>query len=104
MKRNAAIQPEGQGRSLFNRLFPVNPDLAVKSIFGIWGAYFLFASGRFLYVAQNNADALFFQRILMTVICITFTWLLYRLLIAVGGRGMGPAMFMLSLPTMIFAN
>ncbi len=104
MKSNSATQPVGQARSLFSRLFPVNPDLAVKSIFGVWGAYFLFVSSRFLYMTQNNADALFFQRILMTSICITVTWLLYRLLIVVGGRGMGPAIFMLSFPTMILAN
>ena len=62
--------------SLLDRLFPVNQGLAIKSMFGIWGAYFLFVTSRFLYMTQNNPDALFFQRILMTSVCITFTWLL----------------------------
>jgi two-component system LytT family sensor kinase len=91
-------------RSLLDRLFPVNQGLAIKSMFGIWGAYFLFVSGRFLYRTQENADALFFQRILMTSVCITVTWLLYRLLIAVRRNGMGAAIFMLTLPTIILAN
>ncbi len=108
MKPHSAIRPaqhaDGRKPSLFNRLFPVNRDLAIKSIFGVWGAYFLFATSRFFYVTQANADALFVQRILMTSICITFTWLLYRLLIAVRSSGMGAAIFMLTLPTMILAN
>lgn len=108
MKPDSAIRPaqqaEAQTSSLFNRLFPVNRDLAIKSIFGVWTAYFLFATSRFLYVTQSHADALFVQRILMTSICITFTWMLYRLLIAVRRNGMGAAIFMLSLPTMILAN
>tara|TARA_R110000850_G_scaffold30238_2_gene83457 strand:- start:7122 stop:8297 length:1176 start_codon:yes stop_codon:yes gene_type:complete len=90
--------------SLFDRLFPVNRDLAIKSIFGVWGAYFLFVTSRFLYVTQANVEALFLQRILMTSICITLTWMLYRLLVAVRGSGMGAAIFMLSLPTIILAN
>ena len=108
MKPEPAIRPahhaEATAPSLFNRLFPVNRDLAIKSIFGVWGAYFLFVTSRFLYVAQTNVDSLFVQRILMTSICITFTWLLYRLLVAVRGSGMGAAIFMLTLPTMILAN
>ena len=99
-----ARQTGAKTASLFNRLFPVNRDLAVKSIFGVWGAYFLFVSSRILYLTQNNADALLVQRIIMTSICITFTWLLYRLLIAVRGHGMAAAIFMLTLPTMILAN
>lgn len=83
MKPDSSIRParnaEAQKPSLFNRLFPVNRDLAIKSIFGVWSAYFLFVTSRVLYVPQTNADALFVQRILMTSICITFTWLLYRL-------------------------
>ncbi len=99
-----AQNAERRTLSLFSRLFPVNRDLAIKSIFGIWSAYFLFVSSRILYVPEMNADALFLQRILMTIICITFTWMLYRLLIAVRCKGMGAAIFMLSLPTMILAN
>ena len=91
-------------RSLLDRLFPVNQGLAIKSMFGIWGAYFLFVTSRFLYRVQENADALFFQRILMTSVCITVTWLLYRLLIAVRRNGMRAAIFMLTLPTIILAN
>ncbi len=90
--------------SLLDRLFPVNQGLAIKSMFGIWGAYFLFVTGRFLYMTQSNADVLFVQRILMTSICITFTWLLYRLLVAVRNSGMGAAIFILFLPTLILAN
>jgi hypothetical protein len=108
VKPDSAIRPaqhaEARTVSLFNRLFPVNRDLAIKSIFGVWGAYFLFVTSRVLYVTQANADALFVQRILMTSICIAFTWLLYRLLIAVRSSGMGAAIFMLALPTMILAN
>ncbi len=91
-------------RSVLDRLFPVNQAMAIKSMFGIWGAYFLFVTSRFLYRMQENADALFFQRILMTSVCITVTWLLYRLLVAVRRNGMGAAIFMLTLPTMILAN
>ena len=108
MKPDPVNQPaqsaEARTASLFNWLFPINSDLAIKSIFGVWGAYFLFVTSRFLYMTQENADALFVQRILMTSICITFTWLLYRLLIAVRSSGMGAAIFMLTLPTMILAN
>ncbi len=108
MKPGFAILPaqkaEAGKASLFNRLFPVNRDLAIKSIFGVWGLYFLFVSSRFLYLPQPNADALFFQRMLMTSICITLTWMLYRLLIVVRGSGMGAAIFMLGLPTIILAN
>lgn len=95
---------EAATTSLFHRLFPVNRDIAIKSIFGVWGAYFVFVTSRFLYVVQGNVDALFVQRILMTSICITSTWLLYRLLIAVRGRGMKSAIFMLTLPTVVLAN
>lgn len=108
MKLESAIRPADPAKprtaSLFHRLFPVNRDLAIKSIFGVWSAYFLFVTSRFLYVTQTNADALFFQRILMTSICITCTWILYRLLIAVRSGGMGAAIFMLVLPAMILAN
>lgn len=108
MKPAPIIRPaqpaEIRTASLFNRLFPVNRNLAIKSIFGVWGAYFLFETGRLLYVSNSNAEALFVQRILMTIICITFTWLLYRMLIAVRSGGMGAAIFMLVLPTMILAN
>ncbi|MGB5724969.1 MAG: hypothetical protein WBM39_11200, partial [Parasphingorhabdus sp.] len=90
-------------RSLLDRLFPVNQGLAIKSMFGIWGAYFVFVTSRVLYRTQDNADALFFQRILMTSVCIAVTWLLYRLLIAVRRNGMGTAIFMLTLPTIILA-
>lgn len=95
---------EAQSSSLLDWLFPVNQALAIKSMFGIWGAYFLFVSSRILYMAHSNADALFVQRILMTSVCIVFTWLLYRLLVAVRRSGMGAAIFMLTLPTMILAN
>jgi two-component system LytT family sensor kinase len=101
--RPAQKAPAGKV-SLFNRLFPVNRDIAIKSIFGIWGAYFLFVTSRFLYMTQSNVEALFVQRILMTSICIAFTWMLYRLLIAVRSSGIGAAIFMLSLPTIILAN
>tara|TARA_R110002020_G_scaffold31266_1_gene97705 strand:+ start:861 stop:2024 length:1164 start_codon:yes stop_codon:yes gene_type:complete len=101
--RPAQKAPAGKV-SLFNRLFPVNRDIAIKSIFGIWGAYFLFVTSRFLYMTQGNVEALFVQRILMTSICIAFTWMLYRLLIAVRSSGIGAAIFMLSLPTIILAN
>tara|TARA_R110000851_G_scaffold302658_1_gene459942 strand:- start:3491 stop:4654 length:1164 start_codon:yes stop_codon:yes gene_type:complete len=101
--RPAQKAPAGKV-SLFNRLFPVNRDIAIKSIFGIWGAYFLFVTSRFLYMTQGNVEALFVQRILMTSICIAFTWMLYRLLIAVRSSGIGGAIFMLSLPTIILAN
>jgi len=101
--RPAQKAPAGKV-SLFNRLFPVNRDIAIKSIFGIWGAYFLFVTSRFLYMTQANVEALFVQRILMTSICIAFTWMLYRLLIAVRSSGIGAAIFMLSLPTIILAN
>ncbi|MEH6790104.1 sensor histidine kinase [Parasphingorhabdus sp.] len=100
----AVPSAEAGKASFFNRLFPVNRDLATKSIFGVWGGYLLFASSRFLYVAHANADALLVQRVLMTSICIAATWLLYRLLIAVRGSGMGAAIFMLTVPTMILAN
>ncbi|MGB5485513.1 sensor histidine kinase [Parasphingorhabdus sp.] len=90
-------------RSLLDRLFPVNQGLAIKSMFGIWGAYFVFVTSRVLYRTQDNADALFFQRILMTSVCIAVTWLLYRLLIAVRRNGMGTAIFMLTLPTIFLA-
>lgn len=108
MKPEVAIRPAQKAEvlkvPLLDRLFPVNRDIAIQSIFGVWGAYFLFVSSRFLYVAQPNAEALFLQRILMTSICITLTWLLYRLLVAVRSSGMGAAIFMLSLPTIILAN
>ncbi|MEO9599701.1 histidine kinase [Parasphingorhabdus sp.] len=100
----SANDAEAPAVSLIDRIFPVNRDLAAKSMFGIWGAYFLFVSSRFLYVTQTNADALFVQRILMTSICIFFTWMLYRMLVVVRGSGMGAAIFVLFLPTMIFAN
>lgn len=108
MKPETTIRPAQKAPagkvSLFNRLFPVNRDIAIKSIFGIWGAYFLFVTSRFLYMTQGNVEALFVQRILMTSICIAFTWMLYRLLIAVRSSGIGAAIFMLSLPTIILAN
>ena len=108
MKPETTIRPAQKAPagkvSLFNRLFPVNRDIAIKSIFGIWGAYFLFVTSRFLYMTQGNVEALFVQRILMTSICIAFTWMLYRLLIAVRSSGIGGAIFMLSLPTIILAN
>lgn len=102
--RDLAHNARGQTRSMLDRLFPVNQGIAIKSMFGIWGAYFLFVTSRFLYRMQDNADALFFQRILMTSVCITVTWLLYRLLIAVRRNGMGAAIFMLTLPTIVLAN
>tara|TARA_R110002096_G_scaffold147065_19_gene306698 strand:- start:1810 stop:2985 length:1176 start_codon:yes stop_codon:yes gene_type:complete len=102
--RDLAHDARGQTRSMLDRLFPVNQGIAIKSMFGIWGAYFLFVTSRFLYRMQDNADALFFQRILMTSVCITVTWLLYRLLIAVRRNGMGAAIFMLTLPTIVLAN
>ncbi len=109
MKPGLALQPTSRtdarkAAPLFNRLFPVNRDLAIKSIFGVWGLYFLFVTSRVLYMPQPNAEALFFQRLLMTSICIGLTWMLYRLLIVVRGSSIGTAIFMLGLPTIILAN
>ncbi len=100
----SAINAGARTRSLLDRLFPVNQALAIKSMFGVWGAYFVFVSCRGLYAEQNNADSLFVQRILMTSVCITLTWMLYRLLVAVRRNGMRVAILVLLLPTMILAN
>ena len=95
---------QGTDKLWMDRLFPVNRSLAVKSIFGIWGAYFLFVSSRVFYVEQAHPDALFVQRILMTSLCLVFTWILYRMLVSVRNQGMGMAIFILFLPTMFLAN
>mgnify|MGYP003633045135 CR=1 FL=1 len=100
----SAIYARARTRSLFDRLFPVNQNIAIQSMFGVWGAYFVFVSCRSLYMAQNNAEALFVQRILMTSVCISLTWMLYRLLVAVRRSGMRAAILVLLLPTMILAN
>ena len=90
--------------SLFNRLFPVNSRIATGTIFGVWGAYFLAASLRVLYVDLGNADAVFVQRILMTSLCIFFSWLLYRWLLMVREGDIILSVLVIALPSVILAN
>ncbi len=90
-------------KSLSEQLFPVHQRIASFSILGLWGTYFFIVTLRGIYIEIPNPEAVFVQRILMTSICILFTWLLYRMLIAVRESGIAMSIFIVAVPTVLFA-
>lgn len=86
----------------WHRIFPVNVDLAMKSIFGVWTAYFVVNALRvILWGAPSHMHSLLDYTI-TAAISVTVTWALYRLLILVGERTT-QAVIILTIPTILLA-
>lgn len=86
----------------WHRIFPVNIDLAMKSIFGVWTAYFVVNALRALLWGAPDHSHDLADYLVTAVISVTVTWALYRLLILVGERT-APAVFILTIPTIFLA-
>lgn len=84
------------------RIFPVNIDLAIKSIFGVWTAFFLVNALRIILWGGADFIHTLEDYLVTAVISVTVTWVLYRILILVGERT-APAVFILTIPTIFFA-
>jgi len=86
----------------WHRIFPVNVDLAIKSIVGVWAAYLVINGLRATMWGVPDHGHPLIDYIVMTVISVTVTWLLYRLLVQVGQRT-AFAVFILTVPTIFLA-
>lgn len=86
----------------WNRIFPVNIDLAVKSIFGVWAAYFIVNALRVLLWGAPDHSHNLADYLITAVISVTVTWALYRLLILVNERT-ATVVFILIVPTIFLA-
>ncbi len=86
----------------WHRIFPANIDLAMKSIFGVWTAYFLVNALRaVLWGAPDHSHSLV-TYLIKAAISVTVTWALYRCLILMGDRT-ARAVFILTIPTVFLA-
>lgn len=86
----------------WHRIFPINIDLAMKSIFGMWAAYFMVNALRaILWGAPDHSHSLV-TYLVTAIISVTVTWALYRCLILVGDRT-ARAVLILTIPTIFLA-
>ncbi|MEP3226746.1 MAG: histidine kinase [Parasphingorhabdus sp.] len=86
----------------WHKIFPVNIDLAVKTILGVWSAYFIVNAIRaLLWGAPDHSHDLIVHMV-TAIIAVTVTWALYRLLIMVGERT-ASMVFILTIPTIFLA-
>ncbi|GAA0466007.1 hypothetical protein GCM10009096_03330 [Parasphingorhabdus litoris] len=86
----------------WHRIFPINIDLAMKSIFGVWSAYFMVNALRaILWGAPDHSHSLT-TYLITAIISVTVTWALYRCLILVGDRTTS-ALLILTMPTIFLA-
>lgn len=86
----------------WHRIFPVNIDLAIKSIVGVWGAYLVINTLRnLLWNPQEHIHSLE-DYIITAVVSIIVTWCLYRLLVKASNRT-ALAVFILTVPTIFLA-
>ncbi|WP_109355714.1 sensor histidine kinase [Sphingorhabdus sp. EL138] len=86
----------------WRRIFPVNIDLAMKSIFGVWAAYLVVNALRtILWGAPDHSHTLT-DYLVTTILSVAVTWVLYRLLTRVGDRS-ALAVFILTIPTIFLA-
>ncbi|MEP2101193.1 MAG: histidine kinase [Parasphingorhabdus sp.] len=86
----------------WHRIFPINIDLAMKSIFGVWSAYFMVNALRvILWGAPDHSHSLT-TYLITAIISVTVTWALYRCLILVGDRTTS-ALLILTIPTIFLA-
>ncbi len=86
----------------WHRIFPINIDLAMKSIFGVWAAYFVVNALRaVLWGAPDHSHSLV-TYLVTAVISVTVTWALYRWLIVLGDRT-AHALLVLTVPTIFLA-
>ncbi|MEW4467465.1 histidine kinase [Parasphingorhabdus sp. JC815] len=86
----------------WHHLFPVNIDLALKSIFGVWAAYLLVNILRAAMWGAPDHSHPFVDYIVTAAISVSVTWLLYRLLVQVEQRT-AFAVFILVVPTVFLA-
>ncbi len=86
----------------WHRIFPVNIDLAMKSIFGVWTAYFVVNALRALLWGAPDHTHDLEDYLITATISVTVTWALYRLLILMGDST-GRALFILTIPTIFLA-
>jgi two-component system LytT family sensor kinase len=86
----------------WHRIFPVNIDIAVKTILGVWAAY-MFANivRATMWSPQSHNHSLEYY-IITAVISITVTWALYRLLLK-AGESLTLAVIILTVPTIFLA-
>ncbi|MEH6757233.1 MAG: histidine kinase [Parasphingorhabdus sp.] len=85
------------------RIFPVNIDLAIKSIFGVWAGYFVVNSLRVVLWGASDHLHTLEDYLVTAIISVTVTWALYRLLAVIGERPAG-AVFILTIPTIFMAT
>ncbi len=86
----------------WHRIFPINIDLAMKSIFGMWAAYFMVNALRAILWGLPDHSHSLVTYLVTAIISVTVTWALYRCLILVGDRT-APAVLILTIPTIFLA-
>lgn len=86
----------------WHRIFPVNIDLAIKSIVGVWGTYLVINTLRNLLWNPQEHIHPPEDHIITAVISITVTWCVYRLLVKASNRP-ALAVFILTVPTIFLA-
>ncbi len=86
----------------WHRIFPINIDLAMKSIFGMWAAYFMVNALRAILWGSPEHSHSLVTYLVTAVISVTVTWALYRCLILVGDRT-ARAVLILTIPTIFLA-
>jgi len=104
VKPASLLDAESQhdGRTFWwKRLFPVNREIAAKTILVVWGNYFLFAMIAATLIKDGNLQTVLVQNGLIVTCCLIFNWLLYRLLSAFQAGDIAMPLFLLTIPTMI---
>lgn len=86
----------------WHRIFPVNIDLAIKSIFGVWAGYFVVNALRTILWGASDQTYTLKDYLVTAIISVTVTWALYRLLALIGERP-ARAVFILTIPTIFLA-
>ncbi|MEO9467581.1 histidine kinase [Parasphingorhabdus sp.] len=87
----------------WQRLFPVNRDIAMTSMVVIWAGYLLFAV-MFLFLTRSAISAMILFDYLMFIgLALVATWVLYRAILTVGAGGVSAGIALLTLPAMALA-
>lgn len=100
--RNVPDAPRSRSLSLV--LFPVNGDIAGRSILAVWTAYLSYGVVRILLAQPPFPAAFLMQHIILIGTAMVATWLIYRLLVMMSGGGIAVALIMLIIPAAIMAG
>jgi len=88
---------------VWNRIFPINSDIALWSMAIVWGSHFLLMIARNVVMSLPSPMLFAGQYGLIVVFCVAMTWLVYRLLVMAGRHGISRSIFLLIIPILIFS-